>query len=310
MKALRAFVCRLATFTRSRQHDREIDDEIASHLEEAADEYVARGLSRADARLAAARDFGGITQAKQIHREVRSFRWPADVRQDVEYAFRRLVKDPGFTLTAVATLALGIGVNTSIFSVVNGVLLNPLPYPGSDRLVALYSRTADEPRASSSYPNFLDWVRGNRSFSDLAAFRADDLNLIGLGQPERVRAEMVSASFFRLLGVQPILGRTFLAADDQSGAAPTVLISENFWQRKFGSSPTAIGQTLTLSGTSYVIVGVIPATFHYDARNFHRSDAYVPIDLWNPPQFRNRKVSMGMDAIGRLKPGVTLERAK
>jgi hypothetical protein len=153
-------------------------------------------------------------------------------------------------------------------------------------------------------------VRGNRSFSDLAAFRADDLNLIGLGQPERVPAEMVSASFFRLLAVQPILGRTFLATDDQLGATPVALISENFWQRKFGSSPAAIGQTLTLSGTSYVIIGVIPATFQYDARNFHRSDVYVPIGAWNAPGwFRNRTVSMGMDVVGRLKPGVSLERA-
>jgi predicted permease len=309
MKALRTFVRRLAAFVRSRKHDREIDDEIASHLEEATDEYVARGLSREDARCAAARDFGGIAQAKQIHREVRSFTWPDNVRQDLKYSFRRLIKDPGFTLIAVATLTLGIGVNTAVFSVVNGVFLNPLPYPGSDRLVALYSRTADEARVSSSYPNFLDWVRDNRSFSDLAAFRADDLNLLGLGQPERVPAEMVSASFFRLLGVQPILGRTFLATDDQLGAAPVVLISENLWQRKFGSSPTVIGQALALSGTSYVIIGVIPATFQYDARNFHRSDVYVPIGLWNAPGFRDRKVSMGMDVVGRLKPGVTLERA-
>src|SRR5918996_1190907 len=290
MKALHTFVSRLAAVARSRTHDREIDAEIASHLEEGTDEYVARGLSREDARLAAARDFGGITQAKQIHREIRSFTWPDNVRQDLQYSFRRLIKDPGFTLIAVATLGLGIGVNTAIFSVVNGVLLNPLPYPEPDRLVALYSRTADGPRASSSYPNFLDWMRENRSFSDLAAFRPDDLNLIGLGQPERVPAEMVSASFFRLLGVQPILGRTFLATDDQLGAAPVALINENFWKRKFSASPTALGQTLTLSGTSYVIIGVIPDTFQFYARNFHRSDVYLPIGSWNAPGFRNRKV--------------------
>jgi predicted permease len=309
MKALRQFVSRLAAMGRSRRHEREIDDEIASHLEEAAEEYVARGLSLEEARLAAVRDFGGITRTKEIHREVRSFTWPDNMRQDVRYAFRRLLKDPGFTLIAVATLALGIGVNTAIFSVVNGVLLSPLPYPAPDQLVAIYSRTADQPKDSSSYPNFLDWARDNRSFSDLAAFRADDLNLIGLGQAERVPAEMVSASFFRLLGTQPILGRSFLAADDQSGASPVVLISESFWQRKFGSSPTAIGQTLTLSGSAYVIVGVIPAAFQYDARNFHRSDVYIPIGLWNAPGFHNRTVSMGMDVVGRLKAGVTLERA-
>jgi len=152
------------------------------------------------------------------------------VRQDLKYSFRRLIKDPVFTLIAVATLGLGIGANTAVFSIVNGVLLNPLPYPEPDRLVAVYSRTADTLKGSSSYPNFLDWVRNNQSFCDLAAFRPDDLNLIGLGQPERVRAEMVSASFFRLLGVQPIVGRTFSDADDQLGVTPVVLISESFWQ--------------------------------------------------------------------------------
>lgn len=246
---------------------------------------------------------------KALRTFVRSFTWPENVRQDLKYSLRRLVRDPGFTLIAVATLGLGIGVNTAVFSVVNGVLLNPLPYPEPDRLVAVYSRTADTPRDSSSYPNFLDWVRHNRSFSDLAAFRPDDLNLTGLGQPERVRAEMVSGSFFRLLGVQPILGRTLSAADDQLGASSVVLISERLWQRKFGSSPTALDQTLTLSGTSYVIVGVIPATFHFDARNFQPSDVYLPIGSWNAPEFRNRKVSMAMDVVGRLKPGVTLEQA-
>jgi predicted permease len=309
VKALRTFVSRLAAVARWRKHDHEIDDEIASHLEEATDEYIARGLSREDARLAALRAFGGITQTKQVYREVRSFAWPEDLRKDLTYSFRRLVKDPGFALVAVVTLALGIGVNTAVFSVVNGVLLNPLPYPEPDRLAAVYSRTADTPKDSSSYPNFLDWVRDNRSFSDLAAFRPDDLNLIGLGQPERVRAEMVSASFFRLLGVQPILGRTFSDADDQLGAAPVVLISEGFWRRKFGSPPTALGQTLTLSGTSSVIIGVIPATFRFDARNFHPSDVYVPIGSWNAPEFRNRKVSMAMDVVARLKPGVSLEQA-
>jgi predicted permease len=231
------------------------------------------------------------------------------VTQDVGYALRSLRRTPGFTAAAVLTLALGIGANTAIFSIVNGVLLSPLPYPEPDRLVVVYSRAPDEPRGSSSYPNFLDWTRDNRSFSDLAAFRADDLNLIGRGQPKRVTAEMISESFFRLLGVQPILGRGFFAADDRLGAAPVVLISEGLWRREFGASPTAIGQTLTLSGISHLIVGVIPATFQYYARNFRPSDVYVPIGSWDAPGFRDRKVSMGMDVVGRLKPGVSLERA-
>ncbi len=310
MTALRRFVSRLVAIARSRRHDREIDEEIASHLEEAADEYVARGLSPDDARRAAARDFGGVVRAKQIHREARSFTWPDQVRQDVTYSLRRLLAEPGFTLVAVATVALGIGANTAVFSVVNGVLLNPLPFPEPDRLMAVYSRTGDGQRGSSSYPNFLDWAADNRSFTELAAFRPDDLNLTGAGLPERVPAEMVSASFFRLLQVRPVHGRTFVASDDRVGAAPVALISESLWRRKFAASPAAIGQTLTLSGRSYVIVGVIPPGFQYVARNFHRSDVYLPIGLWNAPGFRDRQVSMAMDVVGRLKPGVTVEQAR
>ncbi len=172
MTAIRVWLTRVAALWRSRQDDREIDDEIASHLEEATEDYRRRGFAPEEARRAAARDFGGVTQAKQVHREVRSFTWLSDVGQDVSYAVRRLIKEPGFTAVAVTTLALGIGVNTAIFSVVNGVLLNPLPYPASDRLVAVYSRTASHARATTSYPNFLDWARDTRSFSALAAFQA------------------------------------------------------------------------------------------------------------------------------------------
>jgi hypothetical protein len=168
---------------------------------------------------------------KQIHREVRSLTWPEDVRQDVKYAVRRVIKEPGVTLVAVVTLALGIGVTTAVFSVVNAVLLKSLPYPEPDRLVVLYSQTASWQKMSSSYANFLDWARENRSFSDLAAFRPDDMNLIGLGQPERVPVEMVSASFFRLLGVQPIHGRAFLPADDQLASIPDSTPID-FWSRE------------------------------------------------------------------------------
>ena len=303
-------VRQLVWWLERRRKEAELREELEFHLDQEADEQRRdRGMTDREARAAARRDLGSVSLVAEDTRS--AWGWPLfeQLVQDALYALRSLRRTPAFTAAAVVTLALGIGANTAVFSLVNGVLLNPLPYPEPDRLVALYSRTADEPRASSSYPNFLDWVRGQRSFSDLAAFRADDLNLIGLGQPERVPAELVSASFFRLLGVQPILGRTFLATDDQLGAAPVVLISESFWQRKFGASPAALGRTLTLSGTSYVIVGVIPATFQYSARSFHRSDVYVPIGLWNVPGFRDRKVSMGMDVVARLKPGVALERA-
>jgi len=230
--------------------------------------------------------------------------------QDLRYGLRMLAKNPGLTAIALFTLALGIGANTALFSVVNGVLLNPLPYAESNRLVALYSHYANYTQASISYPNFLDWVHDNRSFSALAAFRGDDFNLTGSGEPERVPVEMVSASLFPVLGVKPVLGRTFRPEEEQLGAAPVVLIGGGFWKRKLAAAPDAVGKTLTLNGVAYNIVGVIPESFRYSSSNFQRSDVYTPIGQFKEAMFRDRKVGMGTDAVGRLKPGVSLEQAK
>jgi predicted permease len=232
--------------------------------------------------------------------------------QDLRYGLRMLAKNPGFTMVAVLTLALGIGANTAIFSVVNGVLLNPLPYPQPEQLVALYSRDAQFSRSSISFPNFLDWVRNNHSFSALAAYREGNFDLTGQGEPERLAAEMVSASFFQLLGVKPALGRSFTPEEDQVGAAPVVLISGGLWKRKFGSSPDVLGKALTLSGVAYTVVGVIPSNFYYSGNNFQPNgvDVFVPIGQGNDPLFRDRRTGMGTNAVGRLKPVVTFEQAK
>jgi predicted permease len=231
--------------------------------------------------------------------------------QDIRYGIRMVAKSPGFAAIAILTLALGIGANTALFSVVNGVLLNPLPYRQADRLVAIYAKNKEFSQGYSiSYPNFLDWVRNQRSLSSLAAFREDDYNLTGMGEAERVKAEMVSADFFPVLGVNPVAGRLLRAEEDQAGAQPVALISGGFWKRKFGSSADTLGKTLVLNGVGYTVVGVIPADFHYQSGNFHDSDVYVPIGQWNDPTFRDRHTSMGMDAVGRLKPGVTLEQAQ
>ena len=230
--------------------------------------------------------------------------------RDIRYGIRMVGKSPGFAVIAILTLALGIGANTALFSVVNGVLLNPLPYDQPERLVAVYSKTEQFSHSSISYPNFLDWVREQRSFSALAAFRQEDYNLTSMGEPERVKAEMISANFFSLLGVKPVVGRLFRPEEDQVGAQPVALISGGFWKRKFGSSPDAVGKNLTLNGVGYTIIGVIPADFRYQSGNFHNSDVYVPIGQWNDSTFRDRRAGMGMDAVGRLKPGVTLGQAQ
>jgi predicted permease len=190
-------------------------------------------------------------------------------------------------------------------------LLNPLPYWQPGRLVTVYSRTPEFDKSSISYPNFLDWRRENGSFSDLAAYRGDNFNLTGTGEPERVPAEMLSASFFPLLGVKPILGRTFRPEEDQLGAGPVVLISEGLWKRRFGSAHEVLGNSLKLNDTAFTVVGVIPANFHYQANNFDSPiDVFIPIGQWNDPNFRDRKVAMGMDAVARLKPGIAFDQAK
>jgi predicted permease len=231
--------------------------------------------------------------------------------QDFRFALRILRKNPGFSAIAILTLALGIGANTALFSVVNGVLLNPLPYPQPDRLVALYSHTPEMNTSSISYPNFLDWQRENNSFLALGAFRSDDFNLTGMGDTERLKGNMVSAAFFPILGIKPKIGRVFTDEDDHIGATPVALISEGLWNRKFASSPDVVGKSITLDGTLYSLVGVIPGTFHYQDGNFQpNSDVYVPIGQWDAALFRDRHTGMGMDAVGRLKPGVTLAQAK
>jgi len=230
--------------------------------------------------------------------------------QDLRYGVRMLAKSPGFTAIAVLTLALGIGANTALFSVVNGVLLSPLPYPQPNNLVALYSRTSDFAHSSISYPNFLDWQRENNSFAQLAAYRQDSFNMTGAGEPERLRTEMVSADFFAILGVQPVMGRTFTTQDDHPGAAPVVLLSEGLWRRRFGASLRILGQSISLNGTPYTVIGIIPTSFYFRGNNFSLPEIYVPIGTWTNSVFLDRRASMGMDAVGRFKPGVTFAQAQ
>jgi len=226
---------------------------------------------------------------------------------DLRYAIRMLAKSPGFTAIAILTLALGIGANTALFSVVNGVLLNPLAYPQPGQLVAIYGKTAGYDQGPITYLNFLDWQRDTQTLSSMAMYRNEDYNFIGTGEAERVSGYMISADFFTTLGVQPILGRTFRPEDDQVGAAPVVILGGGLWKRKFGSSRDIIGKTVTLNSKSYEIVGVIPAEFTFYG---HDRDVYTPIGQWNDPSFRDRRIDMSAHAVGRLKPGVPLSQAK
>ena len=227
--------------------------------------------------------------------------------QDLRYGLRMLAKSPGFTAIAILTLALGIGANTALFSVVNGVLLNPLAYPHSGQLVTLYGKTSGFARAPISYLNFLDWQRGTRTFSSMAIYRNEPYNLTGTGETELVGGTMISADFFPTLGVNPILGRNFRPDDDHAGAAPVVMLGGGLWKRKFGSSLDVIGKSIVLNGASYTIVGVVPPSF-----NFYGSerDLYTPVGQWTDASFLDRRIEVSAHAIGRLKPGVTLQQAR
>jgi predicted permease len=227
--------------------------------------------------------------------------------QDLGYGVRMLAKSPGFTAIAILTLALGIGANTALFSVVNGVLLNPLAYPQAAQLVAVYGKTSGMDQGPISYLNFLDWQHDTQTLSSMAIYRNQDYNYIGKSQAERLSGYMVSADFFSTLGVGPILGRTFRSDDDRPGVAPVVILGGGYWKSKFGSSVEIIGESMILNGTSYTIVGVIPAGFTFYG---HDRDVYTPIGQWNDPSFRDRRIDMSAHALGRLKPGVTLSQAK
>jgi predicted permease len=226
--------------------------------------------------------------------------------QDVRFGLRVLSKSSGFAAIAILTLALGIGANTALFSVVNGVLLNPLPFPNPDQLLAVYSKTSSFSQSSISYPNFLDWHKDNTSFSSLGAFRFEDYNLTGAGEPERLHGYKISADLFPALGVQLPLGRNIRPEEDQPGAGPVVVIGDGLWKRKFASSPDVLGKSLTLNGKAYTVIGVAPSRLPV----FSSTDVYVPIGQWTDPTFLDRHISMGMNSIGRLKTGVTFEQAR
>jgi predicted permease len=297
---------------RKRAVEQELDDELRSSVEVLTQEKMKQGLSQPAARREALIELGGVEQLKEEVRGVRAGRFLEDFARDVRFGFRTLAKSPGFTAVAVLTLALGIGANTAIFSVVNGVLLNPLPYPHPNQLVEVAEKDPPFNESSISYPNFLDWVQQNHSFQSLAAYRQNAFSLTGQGEPQRVKAMQVSASFFPLLGVKPVIGRDFTAAEDKRGATPTIMLSENLWKHKFGGSRDILGKMITLDSTGYTVVGVVPANFYFccESTNFRLGDVYTPIGAWTNKFFYQRHNHMAVYAVGRLKTGVTFAQAQ
>ena len=306
MTRLRIFFHRMLGLFLRRKLERELEEEIRSHLDMQIEDNLRQGMSPEDARRAARLRFGGVEQVKEAYRDKSRLGWIENLWQDLRYGVRMLVKNPGFTLIVVITLALGIGANAALFSVVNGVLINPLPFPQPEQLVALNQRLPNTGAGSISYPNFLDWQRENQSFSAMAVSRSSSFALIGAGEAERVRGRRCTANLFSVLGVKPVLGRDFAPSEDERGAAPVVIISAELWQRRFGASPDTPGKSLTVDDRDYTVVGVLPASFTL----YRGTDVYVPIGQWDNTGLQNRSAGLGLQGIGRLKPGVTLAQAQ
>jgi predicted permease len=226
--------------------------------------------------------------------------------QDLRYGLRMLAKNPGFTAVALMALAIGIGANTAIFSVVNGVLLRPLPYAEPGRLMLVYERSREFSQMSVSYPNFLDWRRENHSFTDMAAYRGDDFNFTGSGQPEHLGGEFVSASLLPILGVNPLLGRNFLPQEDRQGEGGVVMLTYGLWKRRFGADPNILGKTMTLNGRNYNVIGVLPSEFRFRGQ----AELYVPLAQWSSVELNDRETHAELAVVGRLKPDVTMAAAQ
>lgn len=225
--------------------------------------------------------------------------------QDLRYSLRMLLKKPGFTAVVVLTLALGIGANAAIFSVVNGVLLSPLPFPDPDQLITIHQSKPNFETGAIPYPNFLDMQRENTTLSAIAVSRGAGFTLVGPGESERVNARMISADYFNVLGVKPALGRMFTSEDDRRGADLVALISSRLW-RKFNAAAGIIEQNITLDDRSYRVVGVVPESFKMTGN----ADLFVAIGAANLPALQNRGAALGIHGIGRLKSGVTFEQAQ
>ena len=303
---------RLLFYLRRDKFDRELEEEMRFHLEMKAEENLAAGVSPEEAGYAAQRQFGNQTLLREISRDMWSFRFLEALAQDLRYGLRMMVKNSGFTAVAVLTLTLGIGANTAIFSVVNAVLLRPLPFKEPERLVMLQSVDVRQSggQSSVSYPNFVDWREESESFERLAAFRERNFTLSGGDEPVRLNGAVVSAELFDLLGIAPSLGRSFRAEEEKADAL-VVILSHGLWRRRFNSDPQVIGRNITLNNLSLTVIGVMPAGFQYpiatESAELWTTVAYDSIG--KSPMTANRGLSY-LHVIGRLKPGVNIAQSQ
>jgi putative ABC transport system permease protein len=292
---------------RKQRIDRDLNEEVSSYVELLTEKNMKEGMSEEEARRAAMVEVGGVEQVKEEVRARRAGFALETFFQDVRYGLRSLRKKPGFTVTAIIALALGIGANTAIFSVINGVLLRSLAYRDPGSIVMVWEKSLRGGRAQNSVSpaNFLDWKKQSSSFAQIAASWDTRLNLTSGGEPEEIQVQKVSADFFAVLGVQPELGRAFVREEETPNTGPVVILGHDLWQRRFAGNPGIIGQTVTMSGRNCTVVGIMPAGFYFLNTQIK---AWLPLQL--DPTTEWRKSGRFLRSVARLKPGVTLQQAQ
>jgi predicted permease len=311
MSRLRMFGSRLLGFFRRQSAAENLDAELRAHLDSLTEEYIRRGMSPGEARHAAHREFGGVEQTKAAYREQRALPLLDTLWQDLRFALRIFAKKPGFTAVAIATLALGIGANTAIFSVVHSVLLRALPYPNSERLAVVWSIFGNEGRAPSSGPELVNLWQHSRLFEEFGGIWAQSAALTGGGEPEHLRLGMVTSNFLSMLAAKPQLGRFFFPEEQGTYSAKSVILSDTLWRNRFGANPRLIGQSVRLNGSLITVVGVMPPDFKIifpeGSSVPSEMDVFVPFTTnlaQDPPDQCYIRV------IGRLRKGVTIPQAQ
>lgn len=295
---------RLQALRRGSAVEREIDEEMRFHVEMEAAEFERSGVPPAEARRRALVAFGGVGRFREAGLDVRRVRWMEDLGRDLVHAGRSLRRSPAFSLAVIGTLALGIGAVAVIYGVVHAVLLRPLPYPESERLVTVWTRSTDEPKGGVSYPDFLDWRARARELDGLGVMRPISVNLTGLDRPDRLVGVYASASVFRLLGARPALGRLFDDAESEVGTAqPVVVLTHAAWQARFGGDPAILGRTVTLNGAPMTVIGVLGARFEPP---YGDADVWIPIALFRSLERDSRT----MMVLGRLRAGGSVAAAQ
>ncbi len=304
MEWFNIFMARLRALFRRESVLQDIEEELRIHVEVETETNIKRGMPPDEARAAALKSFGDPVRNTELGYDIRGGGWLETLWQDLRYGARMLMKKPGFTLVTVTTLALGLGANAAIFSFVNAVLLKPLPYPDPERIVSVWETRPGGGSNPISTLNFLDWERQNRCFQFLSAITGDTVTLTGSDSPEQLYVQRVSASYFKALGVEATLGRTFAASENEVGNDLEVVLSNRIWQSRFGGDPKVIGRKITLDAKSYTIIGVLPANSTFDRTG---AVMWLPLAFTPPNMTRNYH---WLYTIARLEPGVTLKQAR